>query len=105
VRVLIVDTCYPAFLKAHYAERPDLADATYEVQWRALMDRFFGTCDSYSHFLGVLGHEAHEVVLNCEPLQRAWAREHGVRLKRRMPLFRDQSLVLAQAEEFSPDVV
>ena len=105
MRVLIVDTCYPAFLKAHYAERPALVDASYDVQWRALMDRFFGTCDSYSHFLGALGHQAHEVVVNCEPLQEAWAREHGIKRKKRVRPFRDYSLLLAQAEEFRPDVL
>jgi hypothetical protein len=105
MRVLIVDTCYPAFLDAHYAEQPSLVDASYEVQWRALMDRFFGTCDSYSHYLGKLGHEAHEVVANCQPLQRAWARERGIQLKTRIRPFRDQSLVVEQAEEFQPDVV
>jgi spore maturation protein CgeB len=105
VRILIVDTCYPAFLDSHYAERPDLANAPYDVQWRALMDRFFGTCDSYSHFLGTLGHEAHEVVANCKPLQHVWARERGVRPKKRLGLFRARPLLLAQAEEFRPDVV
>jgi spore maturation protein CgeB len=105
VRVLIVDTCYPAFLRAHYAERPDLLDATYEVQWRTLMDRFFGTSDSYSHFLRELGHDAHEVLINCPPLQDAWTLEHGSQAKKRRRPFRDRSLVLAQAEEFRPDVV
>jgi hypothetical protein len=101
MRILIVDTCYPAFLKSHYARRFGLADAPYETQWRALMDRYFGTCDSYSHYLGRLGHVAHEVVVNCTPLQHAWARDHNVRLSRLTrlgPLF-------AQVEEFVPDVV
>lgn len=105
MRVLILDTCYPAFLNVHYAERSMLVRAPYSVQWRALMDRFFGTCDSYSHCLQELGHEAHEVVINCEPLQRAWAHEHGIRLKRRPRVLPDRPLVLAQAEEFRPDVV
>jgi spore maturation protein CgeB len=105
MRILIVDTCYPAFLNSHYAERPTLADASYDVQWRALMDRFFGTCDSYSHFLGELGHQAHEVVVNCEPLQEAWAREHGIRSKKRLSLRPRPPLVLQQAEDFRPDVV
>ncbi len=104
MRVLIVDTCYAPFLDAHYAGRPGLAEASYDVQWRALMDRFFGTYDAYSHYLGELGHEAHEVVVNCEPLQRAWAREHDVVVPRRPRLVRDRQLVLAQAEAFGPDV-
>jgi spore maturation protein CgeB len=105
MRVLIVDTCYPGFLETHYADRPELTDAAYDVQWRALMDRFFGTSDAYSYFLGELDHEAHEVVVNCEPLQRAWVHEHGARVKRRLPLVRDPALVLAQVEEYGPDVV
>jgi spore maturation protein CgeB len=105
VRVLIVDTCYPAFLTSHYSERPELADATYEIQWRALMDRFFGTSDAYSHYLGELGHEAHELVVNCVPMQQAWARERGARLTKQLGLFQARSPVLAQAEEFRPDVV
>ena len=105
MRVLIIDTYYPAFLDAHYAEHPELAEDSYEVQWRRLMDRFFGTSDAYSHYLGELGHEAHEFVVNCDPLQRAWAREHGVRHPSRRRLRAPGSLVLAQAEHFRPDVV
>jgi hypothetical protein len=105
VRILIVDTYYPAFLTTHYSERPELVDARYETQWRALMDRFFGTSDAYSHYLGQLGHDAHELIVNCESLQQAWASDHDLRLKRRMGMFADQSLVLAQAEDFRPDVV
>ena len=98
MRILIVDTCYPAFLRAHYAARPELRELGYEAQWRALMDSCFGTFDAYSHHLTPLGHEAHELVANCEPLQRAWAREHGVDWRR-------ESILLAQARAFEPDVV
>ena len=42
------------------------------------MDTFFGTADAYLHNLAALGHEAHEVVANCDTLQRAWARENGL---------------------------
>jgi spore maturation protein CgeB len=103
MRILIVDTCYEAFLDAHYASSPGLDRALYAEQWRALMDKFFGTADSYSHHLMPLGHEAHEVVANCAPLQRAWAREH-LRLGRFRRL-RPDEVVLRQAEWFEPDVV
>ncbi len=77
---LIVDTYYPAFLRDFYASRPELSSQPYSVQWRALMDQCFGTADFYSTHLRELGHEAAEVVPNCEPLQRQWARENGVTL-------------------------
>jgi spore maturation protein CgeB len=103
VRLLIVDTCYPAFLDAHYARSPALATASYDEQWAALMRTFFGTGDAYSHFLGEIGHAAHEVVVNCQPLQEAWSREHPAS---RWHLGRRRGeLVLRQAEWFKPDVV
>jgi spore maturation protein CgeB len=107
MRLLIVDTCYPAFLASHYESNPGLEQRPYDEQWRALMDTFFGTADSYSHYLGELGHDAHEVVVNAEPLQRAWAREHGrsPSLLRRLRRRAGSDLVLAHAERFEPDVV
>lgn len=99
MRILIVDTCYEAFLASHYNGSPGLAHGSYDEQWRSLMDTFFGTGDAYSHFLGEIGVPAHEAVVNCEPLQSAWAREHG--LDSATP---DETL-LAQVEDFEADVV
>jgi spore maturation protein CgeB len=107
VRILIVDTCYSAFLADHYARRPELSGATYDEQWRALMATGFGTSDAYSHNLAALGHEAHEVIANCVPLQAAWAREHGLRRPRwgaRRAQW-DEAVLLEQATAFRPDVV
>ena len=70
MRFLILDTCYPSFLRAHYARDPALAKQSYAHQWRSLMDTFFGTADAYSHALGELGHEAHEIVANAAPSAR-----------------------------------
>jgi spore maturation protein CgeB len=109
MRVLIVDTCYPGFLEAHYAAHPGLDEVGYDDQWGSLMRTFFGTADSYSHYLGTLGHEAHELVVNAQPLQRAWAREHGSSQRRglrsRLRRGPESELVLAQAEDYEPDVV
>jgi spore maturation protein CgeB len=99
MRILIVDTCYPAFLRRHYARTHGLAERSYEQQWRNVMDTFFGTADSYSHHLGTLGHQAHEVVANCEPLQQSWAREHG------LAGATEEEVVIAQTRAFEPDVI
>ena len=103
MRLLILDTCYGAFLDAHYGRNPGLSDRPYGTQWRALMDTFFGTADAYSHFLGELGVDAHEVVLNCAPLQAAWVREHAPELAGGDPT--GDSILLRQVDEFAPDVV
>lgn len=118
MRVIVVDTCYPGFLTAHYAAAPGLERRSYDEQWRALMARGFGTSDAYSYHLRELGHDAVEIVANCEALQLAWARDHGhehklARLSGIFParvraLARRANLVsvaLAQIDAFQPDVV
>ena len=108
MRIAILDTLYTSFLRDHYAARPGLADEPYERQWSALMDRSFGTSDAYSHFLRVLGHEAHELIVNADDLQRAWAREQRralwLSLRARRRDWR-QAVVLCQLERMRPDVV
>ena len=101
MRVLIVDTCYPAFLKLHYDRSPGLGEQPYALQWRALMDTFFGTADAYSHNLNSIGHQAREVVVNCGPMQSAWAREHDLAVP---TVGAGDSVLLAQARDFRPDV-
>lgn len=81
MRFLIIDTYYPAFLNGFYATHPGLEGCDYQEQRQTLMNRCFGTADFYSSNLKKLRHEAEEVVANCEPLQRQWAREHGVKLQ------------------------
>ena len=80
MRILILDTYYEDFLAQWYSRNPRMALLSYGRQWRALQDECFGTADFYSASLNKLGHEAREVVMNCEPLQRQWAAEQGVRL-------------------------
>jgi len=77
LRVFVLDTYYPAFLAAHYRRHPELAVRGYDEQLAALMDQCFGTSDAYSRNLRELGHEAIEVVANCEALQLRWAHEQG----------------------------
>jgi spore maturation protein CgeB len=105
MRILIVDTYYPAFLDEHYRRRPGLARRPYEEQLRSLLDRSFGTSDAYSHYLRQLGHTATEVIANCAPLQAAWARERGARVSRLPLRSRRHTLVETQAESFAADVV
>ena len=118
VRVAIIDTYYPAFLADHYTRRSGLQECPYEQQLSALMERCFGTADAYSQNLRDQGHEAIDLVVNCEPLQRAWAREHGRslwhgRVARALPSLAGQAassvllrrLAAAQVEAFQPDVV
>ena len=122
MRILILDSYYSAFVGPFYEQNPNLAGLAYDEQWRTLMDQCFGTADFYSENLNRLGHEAREVVTNCEPLQRRWAWENGIKLDqprwvlgrragvipwpRQLPP-RDWAteVLIRQIKKFSPDVL
>jgi spore maturation protein CgeB len=119
LRVLVLDTYYPAFLAGHYDACRGLDRCPYEEQRRALLARRFGTSDVYSHHLRKVGHEATEIIANCVPLQVTWVREHGEhsRLLRaarkflpgparnlaRRRLLRE--IALAQVKAFDPEIL
>ena len=78
MRIALLDTYYPRFLAAHYAAHPALAGETYVTQQQNLLDQVFGTSDFYSRHLRAMGHDAQDLVVNCLPLQKTWARNAGV---------------------------
>lgn len=80
MKILIVDTYYPAFLARFYAQQGGLAEADYPTQLQTLLNACFGTSDFYSRHLNALGCEAQDLVVNCVPLQQAWARANNVPL-------------------------
>lgn len=77
-KCLFLNTYYPAFLEHHYQHHPELAGAPYDVQHKSLQETGFGDSDFYSVGLQVSGWDAQSVIVNCPPLQRQWAHEHGV---------------------------
>ncbi len=80
MKILIVDTYYPAFLSFFYTQQDNLVSADYLIQRQALLDACFGTSDFYSRHLNALGWEAEDLIVNCIPLQQAWAKENNVPL-------------------------
>ena len=61
MRVLLLNTDYPAFLSDLYVRHTCLADASFAEQMRVRNDSQFGTADFYSCALHQLGHEAWDV--------------------------------------------
>ena len=124
MRVLILDTNYPAFMAQFWGENPELEARSYARNWRVLMDECFGTADYYSHNLAQIGVEAQEVIANDFTLQGLWARENSVdlpaetstlhltRRRKIVPWLRRErsqnwvyAILEAQIEAFKPDVL
>jgi spore maturation protein CgeB len=78
MRFLKVTTFYADYLNELYRRRPRLAAKGYRDQQSELLWDCFGWADFFQHALAPLGYEAAELVINAEPLQRAWAIENGM---------------------------
>jgi spore maturation protein CgeB len=79
MKIVRITTLYPAYVRQLYAARPELERLPYAEQARALAADFHGLSDSWSQVLPAHGHELTELTINVVGLQRAWAREHGLR--------------------------
>jgi spore maturation protein CgeB len=80
MKIIILNTDYPDFLKSLYTHRPGLSTESYVEQLKVRMDSFFGVADYYSSNLRKLGHEAFDIHANNEIMQKAWALEHGLKI-------------------------
>jgi SAM-dependent methyltransferase len=109
LRIVVVDTYYHNFLRSVYTADPSLAQRSFSEQRRALLDRCFGTSDFYSSNLRVLGHDAEDIIANCEPLQRSWARERGLSWDSAVTKSQKKRRLLhvlrAQIQEARPDIL
>jgi spore maturation protein CgeB len=85
MRFLLLSTDYPGFLRWHYNQHPGLEKQPYEEQARARAASLFSLADFYSENLRQLGHEAWDVDVNNEFMQKAWARQHGLKVDARGP--------------------
>jgi spore maturation protein CgeB len=77
MRFLKVTTFYDVYLTQFYTRHPSLASLPFSEQRSKLYWDCFGWADFFQHALEPLGYDAHELVMNAEPLQRMWAAEHG----------------------------
>lgn len=87
MRISLLDTYYPRFLSTQYALFPGLAHESYSGQLKHLIGQVFGTSDFYSHHLQAMGHDTQDLIVNCIPLQKAWAHENDFRINPMMLKF------------------
>lgn len=81
MKFLIINTDYPQFLKWLYSRNKGLEYSSYNKQLDIRMKSLFAESDFYSKNLIKLGHEACDIFANNEYLQKAWAREHIIKLE------------------------
>jgi spore maturation protein CgeB len=80
-----------------YAQHPGLEKQPYDEQMQARNDSLFSVADFYSSNLRKLGHEAWDIHVNNEFMQKAWARKHGMQVAEPAPAGRRWRKILQQA--------
>ncbi|KAF0219357.1 MAG: methyltransferase FkbM [Geobacteraceae bacterium] len=95
---LFINTYYQGFLNTVYTRNPHLQECPYTQQKTLLEGECFGDSDFYSQGLRQAGWKAEDIIVNCLPLQQAWAAEN---------LFNGEWLAIAveQIRRARPDVV
>lgn len=82
MKLVKLASAYPVYLERFYRARPDLAQGTSTEQQAALDFDAFGFADFWKCALEPLGYQVTDILANAMPLQRAWAAENGVEIKR-----------------------
>ncbi len=120
MRILIIDTYYPGFLKSFYREH-NTSNLNYKNHKRLLLDQCFGTSDYYTYNLNKIGEEAEDLIINDGKLQSKWAKENGLKVEigslwqkiQLLPLVHKyigrpdwiQKIALAQIKQYKADIV
>jgi len=81
LRFLILVTHYPEFLHWYYSKNAGLEHKPYAEQLRVRDECPFGIAGFYAHNLRKLGHEAFISYTDNDFIQKAWAREMGLKFE------------------------
>lgn len=119
MKILFLSFYYPDFLRSFYNKYGgEVKDFNYQQHRQRLLDQFFGDSSFYSDGVKENGHEAQDIIVNDEILQKKWAREHGFdkfsktdflpKLKYLKLFFRPDwstKILEAQINDYNPDVL
>ncbi len=101
--MLKASSLYPAYVQSIYATHFDLQHASYLEQNRIFMEGALGWADFWKQCLERTGDFiVEELIINAEPMQKQWAREHGIRYSSRNWIL---DILDAQINAFGPDVI
>ena len=79
MKCIFLNTYYLAFLDHHYHQYPNLNQESYQSQLSSLQSTCFGESNFYSKGLVDAGWESKDFIVNCRPLQEAWANENNIK--------------------------
>ena len=120
-KILFITTNYPQFLGEFYKKNPKLEKLSYKKNKELLMKEFFGSSNFYSNNIKKYGWVTDDVIANDWDMQSKWAAEHNIKVMKDELFFYKyipeyilimlglrnwvKRILLAQIEDFKPDIV
>ncbi len=102
MRLFMLWHYYPPYLEDFQRRHPEWSGLEYLEQNRRLLDHRFGWPGALSRHFAAKGDDVHFVVVNAEPMQKQWAREHDLAYDENRW---QEEIALAQIRDFAPDVL
>lgn len=93
---------YTRAIQKLYDRDPTLCRLEYSQQQRRIFEQCCVYSDGFSRAMNGLGNEAHEILFDFEPLQKAWARDNGFSYSQDNWQF---DIAAGQLRAIRPDVV
>jgi spore maturation protein CgeB len=101
MKILLFWSFYENYLNSIYDMNPALIHLSYHEQLDRLLADNFGWPPAVAKRLREIGHNVEILLVNAEPLQRAWAQENGVDFTENW-LY---EIAYEQVKQFKPDVL
>lgn len=100
MRIVKVASYYGVYVRSFYRSHRGLQNRSYQEQLSAILRDCFSWADFFGAPLAKHGYETLEIIRDAEPLQRQWAREHGLTADLKL-----EEITAAQIRDARPDVL
>jgi spore maturation protein CgeB len=101
MKISLINTSYPTWVKYIYERNPNLKTYSFNEQKEFLHKQYAGAFFSFFHYLNELGHETQLILPDIEYLQKKWNTEKGILEEDNW----EYNTALNQLKSFNPDIV
>lgn len=99
-KFLKVSSYYSDYLEYFYKKHQNIPE-NYNCHLQLILNDFFGYGDAFSRYLGELGNKTYEIIYNDKRLQKKWAYQNDVDVKRDW----QKIILFEQIRKIKPDVI
>ena len=102
MKYLRVISLYQQYVSKYYRDKKNEINKNYSEQYKEIMHDAFSWSDFFEKELNTIGYDAEVVVINAEPMQRAWARENGMKNYDNISL---EEILIEQIKKIKPEIL